>query len=52
MLKKTSFFSLALVSAMALMPALTSSAALAVDDDTSIDSVDLTSVRDKIKAAN
>ncbi|WP_262273546.1 tetratricopeptide repeat protein [Microvirga yunnanensis] len=52
MVKKTSLFSLALLGAMALTPALTSTAALAVDDDTSISSVDLSSVREKIKAAN
>ena len=50
MLKKSSLFSLALMGAMALTPALTSSAAFAVDDDTSTGSVDLTSVRAKIKA--
>jgi tetratricopeptide (TPR) repeat protein len=52
MLKKISLFSLALLSALALTPALTSRAALAVDDDTSTGSVDLSSVRAKIKAAN
>ncbi|WP_404294496.1 tetratricopeptide repeat protein (plasmid) [Microvirga sp. RSM25] len=52
MLNKVSLFSLALLGAMALTPALTSTAALAVDDDTSVSSVDLSSVRDKIKAAN
>ena len=35
MLKKSSLFSLALMGAMALTPALTSSAAFAVDDDDS-----------------
>ena len=52
MLKKSSLFSLALMGAMTLTPALTSSAAFAVDDDTSTGSVDLTSVRAKIKARN
>jgi tetratricopeptide (TPR) repeat protein len=52
MLKKTSLFSLALLGALALTPALTSSAAFAVDDDTSTGSVDLSSVREKIKTAN
>src|SRR5689334_12829490 len=51
MLKKTSLLSLALMGALALTPALTSSAAFAVDDDTSTGSVDLSSVRAKIKAA-
>jgi Flp pilus assembly protein TadD len=52
MMKKSSLFSLALLGAMALTPALTSTAALAVDDDTSTGAVDLSSVREKIKAAN
>ncbi|EIM24491.1 tetratricopeptide repeat protein [Microvirga lotononidis] len=52
MLKKTTLFSFALLGTMALTPALTSTAAIAVDDDTPIGSVDLSSVRDKIKAAN
>src|SRR6478736_4111853 len=52
MVKKTSLFSLALLGAMALTPALTSTSVLAVDDDTSVSSVDLSSVREKIKAAN
>jgi tetratricopeptide (TPR) repeat protein len=51
MLKKTSLLSLALMGALALTPALTSSAAFAVDDDTSTGSVDLSSVRAKIKEA-
>jgi tetratricopeptide (TPR) repeat protein len=52
MLNKTTFISLALLTGMALAPALTSSAAFAVDDDTSTGSVDLGSVRAKIKAGN
>jgi Flp pilus assembly protein TadD len=51
MLKKTALLSLALMGALALTPVLTSSAAFAVDDDTSTGSVDLSSVRAKIKAA-
>nr|WP_170316143.1 tetratricopeptide repeat protein [Microvirga calopogonii] len=51
-MKKTPLFSLALLGAMALTPALMSTAALAVDDDTSTGAVDLSSVREKIKAAN
>jgi tetratricopeptide (TPR) repeat protein len=50
MSKKTSLLSLALLAGMALAPALTSSAAFAVDDDTSTGSVDLSSVRAKIEA--
>jgi Flp pilus assembly protein TadD len=50
MLKKTSLLSLALLGAMAFTSALTSTAAIAVDDDTSTGSVDLSSVRAKIKA--
>lgn len=52
MLKRTSFLSLALLGVMTLTPALTSSAAFAVDDDTSTGSVDLSSVRTKLKADN
>jgi tetratricopeptide (TPR) repeat protein len=52
MLKKTSLPSLILLAGMALAPALTSSAAFAVDDDTSTGSVDLSSVREKIKAGS
>jgi tetratricopeptide (TPR) repeat protein len=52
MLKRTSFLSLALLGAITLTPALTSSAAFAVDDDTSTGSVDLSSVRTKLKADN
>ncbi|MEZ0167434.1 tetratricopeptide repeat protein [Microvirga sp. TS319] len=52
MLKKTSLLSVALLATLALTPVLISSAALAVDDDTSTGSVDLTAVRDKIKAEN
>ncbi|XOC83390.1 tetratricopeptide repeat protein (plasmid) [Microvirga sp. M2] len=37
---------------LAVTPVLTSGAALAVDDDTSTGSVDLTAVRNKIKAEN
>lgn len=50
MLNKTTFISLGLLTGMALAPVLTSSAAFAVDDDTSTGSVDLSSVRAKIKA--
>ena len=50
MLKSNSFVSFALLAGMAFAPALTSSAAFAVDDDTSTGSVDLSSVRTKIKA--
>jgi Flp pilus assembly protein TadD len=50
MFRKASLLSLTLVAGIALMPALTSSAAFAVDDDTSISTVDLSSVRAKIKA--
>jgi tetratricopeptide (TPR) repeat protein len=52
MSKKTSLLSLALLAGMALAPALTSSAAFAVDDDTSTGSVDLSSVRAKIEAGS
>ena len=52
MLKKTFLLSLALLTGMALTPALTSSAAFAVDDDTSTGSVDLSSVRAKIKVGS
>ena len=50
MLNKTTFISLGLLTGMALVPVLTSSGAFAVDDDTSTGSVDLSSVRAKIKA--
>jgi tetratricopeptide (TPR) repeat protein len=50
MLNKTTFISLGLLAGMALAPVLTSNAAFAVDDDTSTGSVDLSSVRSKIKA--
>src|SRR3954453_236326 len=50
MLKRTSLLSLTLLAGMALTPALTSSTAFAVDDDTSTGSVDLSSVRAKIQA--
>src|SRR3954468_14170122 len=50
MLKNNSLVSLALLAGMAFAPALTSNAAFAVDDDTSTGSVDLSSVRSKIKA--
>ena len=49
---RTSFLSLALLGVMTLTPVLTSSAAFAVDDDTSTGSVDLSSVRTKLKADN
>ena len=52
MLTRTSFLSLALLGVMTLTPVLTSSAAFAVDDDTSTGSVDLSSVRTKLKADN
>ncbi len=52
MLKKTALLSLALMGVLALTPALVSSVAFAVDDDTATSSVDLSSVRAKIKAAN
>jgi tetratricopeptide (TPR) repeat protein len=52
MSKKTSLLSLALLTGMALAPALTSGAAFAVDDDTSTGSVDLSSVRAKIQAGH
>jgi tetratricopeptide (TPR) repeat protein len=52
MSKKTSLLSLALLAGMALAPALTSSAAFAVDDDTSTGSVDLSSVRAKIQTGH
>ena len=52
MCKKTSLLSLILLAAMALAPALMSSTAFAVDDDTSTGSVDLSSVRAKIKAGS
>jgi tetratricopeptide (TPR) repeat protein len=50
MLNRISLLSLALLTGMALTPALTSSTAFAVDDDTSTGSVDLSSVRAKIQA--
>jgi tetratricopeptide (TPR) repeat protein len=52
MSKKPSLFSLILLAGMALTPALTSSAAFAVDDDTSTGSVDLSSVRAKIQTGH
>jgi tetratricopeptide (TPR) repeat protein len=52
MSKKTSLISLALLAGMALTQALTSSAAFAVDDDTSTGSVDLSSVRAKIQVGS
>ncbi|WP_414475133.1 tetratricopeptide repeat protein [Microvirga sp. M2] len=52
MLKKSSLYSVALLGMLAVTPVLTSGAALAVDDDTSTGSVDLTAVRNKIKAEN
>src|SRR3954447_11817965 len=52
MSKKPSLFSLILLAGIALAPALTSSAAFAVDDDRSTGSVDLSSVRAKIQAGS
>ena len=52
MSKKTSLLSLALLAGIALTPALTSSTAFAVDDDTSTGSVDLSSVRAKIQTGH
>lgn len=48
MFKKTTLLAVALVSGMALAPVLPIGTALAVDDDTSTGSVDLSSVRTKI----
>jgi tetratricopeptide (TPR) repeat protein len=52
MFRKISLLPLTLVAGMALTPTLISSAAFAVDDDTSTGSVDLSSVRSKIKAGS
>jgi len=52
MLNKAPFASVALSVTLALMPVLTSSTAFAVDDDTNVSSVDLSSVRSKIKAGS
>lgn len=52
MFKKSSVLSLTLLTGIALAPALTSSTAFAVDDDTSTGSVDLSSVRAKIQAGS
>ena len=52
MSNKTIVLSIALLTGMALTPILTGSAAFAVDDDTSTGSVDLSSVRAKIKAGS
>jgi tetratricopeptide (TPR) repeat protein len=52
MFRKTARLSVVLGLGLALMPALTSSGAFAVDDDTGASSVDLSSVRAKIKAAD
>ena len=50
--KSLSYLPCSLHRRSSLAPALTSSAAFAVDDDTSTGSVDLSSVRAKIKAGN
>ena len=52
MSKNTTLVSIALLLGMALTPILPSTAALAVDDDTTTGSVDLSSARDKIKAGH
>jgi tetratricopeptide (TPR) repeat protein len=50
--KQTYLITLAVLSSLSLAPALYSSSAYAVDDDSSTGSVDLTSVRAKIEAKN
>src|SRR5215212_5061514 len=52
MYRKSSLLTLTLFAAMALAPALMSSTAFAVDDDTSTGSVDLSAVRTKIKVGS